>query len=130
MNTLSVYAISWTGMVILAVLNGTVREKVYRLYMTELSAHQLSTLILFILFGVYIWILTGMYQIESSSQAFVIGGVWVSLTIVFEFIFGHFVMGHTWGTLLQDYNLRKGRIWLLILIWVTVAPYVFYRVRP
>ena len=97
--------------------------------MRELSAHQLSTFIGFILFGLYIWSLTGIYQIESSSQAFVIGGMWLIMTILFEFIFGHFIMRHPWSKLLHDYNLLKGRVWLLVLIWTAVAPYVFYRIR-
>lgn len=116
-------------MVILAILNGVVREKIYGPFMRELSAHQLSTFIGLILFGLYIWTLTGIYRIESSSQAFVIGGMWLIMTIVFEFIFGHFLMGHPWSKLFHDYNIVKGRVWLLVLVWTAVAPYVFYRVR-
>jgi hypothetical protein len=129
MTILAIYALSWIGMVILAILNGAVREKTYGPFMRELSAHQLSTLIGLILFGLYIWVLTGIYRIESSSQAFVIGGMWLIMTILFEFIFGHFVMGHPWRKLFHDYNIVKGRVWLLVLIWTAVAPYVCYRVR-
>ena len=129
MTTLAIYAVSWIGMVILAVLNGVVREKIYGPFMQELSAHQLSTFIVLILFGLYIWALTGICRIESSSQAFMIGGMWFIMTITFEFIFGHFIIGHPWGKLLHDYNIIKGRVWLLVLIWTAVAPYVFYRVR-
>jgi hypothetical protein len=129
MTILAIYALSWIGMVILAILNGAVREKTYGPFMRELSAHQLSTLIGLILFGLYIWVLSGIYRIESSSQAFVIGGMWLMMTILFEFIFGHFVMGHPWRKLFHDYNIVKGRVWLLVLIWTAVAPYVCYRVR-
>lgn len=31
------------------------------------------------------------------------------LTIIFEFVFGHYIAGHTQGKLLNDYNLLKGR---------------------
>ena len=129
MTILAIYALSWIGMVILAILNGAVREKTYGPFMRELSAHQLSTLIGLILFGLYIWVLSGIYRIESSSQAFVIGGMWLMMTILFEFIFGHFVMGHPWRKLFHDYNIVKGRVWLLVIIWTAVAPYVCYRVR-
>jgi hypothetical protein len=116
-------------MVILAILNGAVREKVYGRFMSELSAHQLSTFTGLILFGFYIWILTGVCRIESSSQALMIGGLWLAMTILFEFVFGHFIMRHPWRKLLHDYNVLKGRLWLLMLIWIAIAPYVFYRVR-
>ena len=129
MNTLTIYAVSWIGMVVLAILNGAVREKIYGPFMQELSAHQLSTFTGLIIFGLYIWALTGIYPIESSIQAVLIGGMWVIMTILFEFIFGHFVMRHPWSKLFHDYNLLKGRVWLLVLIWTAIAPYVFYQVR-
>ncbi len=115
---------------ILSILNGALREKVYDQFMPELSAHQLSTFIGIILFGVYIWILTGVCRIESSKQAFVIGGMWLIMTVAFEFLFGRYVVGNTWNKLFRDYNLLKGRVWPLVLIWIAVAPYVFYRIRP
>jgi hypothetical protein len=129
MNTLTIYAVSWIGMVVLAILNGAIREKIYGPFMQELSAHQLSTFIALVIFGLYIWALTGIYPIESSIQAFLIGAMWVIMTILFEFIFGHFVMRHPWSKLFHDYNLLKGRVWLLVLIWTAIAPYVFYQVR-
>jgi hypothetical protein len=129
MKIVIVYTISWIGMVIFAVLNGALRAKTYGRLMNELSAHQLSTLIGLIFFGLYIWFLTGVFQIETSRQAFAIGAIWFIMTIVFEFIFGHYVMRNPWHKLFHDYNLLKGRIWSLVLIWTAVAPYVFYRIR-
>jgi hypothetical protein len=129
MKLVFIYALCWIGMVILAILNGALREKGYRKFMNELSAHQLSTIIGIILFGAYIWFLTGMFPIASSEQAFIIGGMWLVLTILFEFIFGHYVMHHPWSKLFHDYDIFKGRVWILILIWTTIAPYLFYRIR-
>ena len=129
MKIVLIYTASWLGMVILAILNGAIREKVYGKFMGELTAHQLSTLAGIILFGVYIWILTGMFRIESSRQALLIGSIWLIMTTVFEFVFGHYVMGHPWNRLLHDYNILKGRVWSLMLIWTFVAPYAFFRLR-
>ena len=129
MKNLSAYVLSWIGMVAIAILNGAIREKAYGPFMGELSAHQLSTFIIILLFGAYIWVLTGTYPIESPTQALIIGVMWLVMTVIFEFVFGHFVMGHPWSRLLQDYNLFKGRVWSLVLIWASVAPYLFYRIR-
>jgi hypothetical protein len=129
MKVILIYAACWLGMVVLAILNGGIREKLYGQFMRELSAHQLSTFIGIILFGVYIWILTGICRIESSKQALVIGGMWLFMTIIFEFIFGHFVMAHPWEKLFHDYNLMKGRVWILVLLWTAAAPYIFYSIR-
>ncbi len=86
----------------------------------------LSTLTGIFLFGLYIWALTDLYPIEWSRQAYLIGGMWLIMTILFEFIFGHFIMGNPWLRLLHGHNLFQGRLWLLVLIWTTVAPYIFY----
>ena len=56
-----------------------------------------------------------------------IGIIWLGLTILFEFGFGYYVMGNTWEKLLHDYNLAEGRVWSLFLVWITIAPYVFYK---
>jgi apolipoprotein N-acyltransferase len=48
-------------------------------------------------------------------------------TIAFEFGFGHFVAGHSWSKLLADYNVFNGRLWLLVLVWITIMPYGFYQ---
>ena len=116
-------------MVVLAILNGIMRESLYKQYMHELTAHQVSTLILLILVGIYVWFLTGLRPLESAKQALLIGVMWCGMTVVFEFVFGHYVAGHTWSKLFQDYNLVKGRLWSLVLIWTTIAPYIYYRIR-
>jgi len=123
------YTVCWIGLVVVAIVNGVVREKVYRQLMGELTAHQLSTVIGLAFFSVYIWILTRNWRIESTGQAFAIGAIWLGLTFVFEFIFGHYVIGHPWSRLFHDYNLLKGRLWVLVLIWTAIAPYTFYKLQ-
>lgn len=129
MKTVLIYAASWLGMVILAIVNGATRDRGYGPHMSKLAAHQLSTLIGLTLFGIYIWLFTGLRPIESSRQAVSIGATWFGMTVAFEFIFGHFVLKHTWNQLLEDYNLFKGRVWLLVPLWTAIAPYIFYRLR-
>lgn len=129
MKTVSVYATNWTGLMIIGILNGVIRVYLYAPAMSELHAHQLSTFIGLFLFGTYIWVLSGIRPMESAKQATVIGVTWLVLTVLFEFGFGHYVAGHSWEKLIADYNLLEGRLWLLVLVWITIAPRVFYRLR-
>ena len=126
-HVLVVYTLAWIPMVFIAIANAIVREMLYGQSMSELSAHQVSTVTAVILFGIYIWILARVWKIQTASQALTIGLVWLALTAAFEFLFGHFVMAHSWSRLLEDYNIFNGRLWLLVLIWITVAPYLFFR---
>jgi hypothetical protein len=116
-------------MVLIGILNGVIREAGYKRFLGELLAHQVSTVTGVILFGLYVWALSHRWRIQSSNQAVAIGLIWLVLTVAFEFLFGHYVMGHPWSRLLHDYNILEGRTWLLVLIWITIAPYVFYRLR-
>jgi len=49
------------------------------------------------------------------------------MTVAFEFLFGRYVAKRPWSDLLQDYNLLAGRVWVVVLVLVTVEPYLFYR---
>jgi hypothetical protein len=121
------FILAWIPMVLIAILNGIVREAWYANHLPELRAHQVSTLTAVVLFGIYIWVIIRVWRPESSRQAILIGLIWLALTVAFEFLFGHFVMGHPWSRLLNDYNILAGRVWSVVLLWITVAPYVFYR---
>ncbi len=123
------YAFAWLILVVAAIINGAIREAVYKNRLGDLRAHQVSTLTGIILFGVIIWGLSRLWPLQSAKQAWTVGFIWLALTIAFEFLFGHFVVGHPWSKLLHDYNILAGRVWMLVLIWTTIAPYVFYKLR-
>jgi hypothetical protein len=121
------YVLAWFPMVAIAIANGALRESWYGQHLTEPAAHQISTLTAVVLFGAYIWFVVQFWSPTSKAQAIAIGLLWLVMTIAFEFLFGHFVAGHTWERLLHDYNLLAGRVWPLVLVWVAVAPYLFFR---
>ncbi len=123
------YTLAWIPMVFIAVLNGTLREFGYKSFVGDLAAHQISTASAILFFGIYIWILTGVWPLRSTSQALAVGLIWLVLTVAFEFLFGHYVAGHSWSRLLADYNIFAGRIWVLVLIWIAVAPMLMRRLR-
>ncbi|TVM35262.1 hypothetical protein [Oceanidesulfovibrio marinus] len=112
----------WLILVPIAIANGAARELTFGKRLPELRAHQLSTLTGTILFAVYYWILSFFWQISSYSEAFTIGLFWLALTVLFEFVFGHYVLKHPWSRLLADYNLARGRLWVLVLIWTFLGP--------
>jgi hypothetical protein len=54
--------------------------------------------------------------------------MWMTLTILFEFGVRHYVVGDSWSEFLEAYNILEGRVWRLFILWVGLAPYVFYRI--
>lgn len=51
----------------------------------------------------------------------------IRVAIAVEFGFGQFVMGHSWSTLLHDYNVFAGRIWILVLLTTLLGPWLLGR---
>jgi len=126
---MKIYLFAWIPMAFLAVANGFVREKGYRELVGELRAHQISTLTGVILFFAYTWLLSLRWPLASQGQALAIGACWCCFTIAFEIIFGRFVRRYSWRQIGADYNLLKGRLWGLLLVWLFVLPEIVYRIR-
>lgn len=121
------YLLAWIPMVFIGILNGVIREATYGKGLDELQAHQISTVTAVILLGSYILALTYFFPFNSALEAITVGFLWLILTVIFEFTFGHYVAKHSWQELLRDYNLFAGRVWLIVLLWILIAPLLFYR---
>lgn len=116
-------------MILIAIANGTVREFVYGPRMSTLAAHQLSTLTALVLFTAYTWALAVWMPLAGVGQALRVGLMWLVMTIAFEFVFGRYVAGHSWAALFADYNIFKGRVWVLIPVAVFILPYLVHVMR-
>lgn len=119
--------VAWFVMLVVSIANGAVRDFFYGKHMGALAAHQLSTAISLVLLGTVIWSYVTLYPPRSDHEAVVVGLAWLALTVAFEFLFFHYVGGHSWSDLLANYNVLKGRIWVFVPLWIAVAPWLFYR---
>lgn len=120
------YLLLWLPMLGIAFANGALRELVLRRFLAELPAHQISTALLLLFFGLYIGWAVRRWPPASQAQAWAVGLAWLALTLAFEFLFGHYASGRPWSALLAEYDLLAGRVWALVPLWVAVAPAVFY----
>lgn len=123
------YLIAWLPMVAIAIANGVLRDVWYGPRVGELAAHQISTFSAALWLGLYIRWVVRTWPPVSGRHAIAVGLVWLAMTVAFELGFGHWVAGHPWEHLLGDYNLLAGRLWVLLLLWITLAPYLFRRLH-
>lgn len=128
MKNIYIHILWWFAFPFLGILNGTIRELTYKKFVGDLPAHQISTITGIVFFGIIFYLIFRKWKIESIKYAFIVGFVWLFLTIFFEFGFGHYIMGNPWQKLFHDYNLTEGRVWSLFLVWVTIAPFIFYKI--
>jgi hypothetical protein len=120
---------AWLGLPVLGIANGGIRDATYKQVTGEVAAHQLSTVTLLGLMAAYLWVLEGCWPIRTSREAFTIGGSWAVLTILFEFGFGHYVVGDSWSSLLHAYNVADGQVWAAVPLWTVVGPEIVRRLR-
>ena len=112
---------AWTGLAALAVANGLSRG-LYARSLGEDRAHQVSTATLVAALVPYTRAVDRRWPIPTAGTATGIGVTWAALTVAFEFGFGHYVAKQSWQTLLADYDLRRGRLWPLVLVATAAAP--------
>jgi len=114
-----------------AIVNAGLREKIWTPRFGEHAGHVLSTLIFLAVLLLAIYAFLRFVDVSySPGDLWLLGVLWLALTVAFEFGFGHYVMGHQWDTLLQDYNLLAGRVWALIpLAWLVVPRLIGWLLR-
>lgn len=121
------YELVWFLLALVAIANGVLREATYANHLSELSAHQVSTVIGALFSGLLVYSVSRVWPFRSAAQAWGVGALWLVQTVLFEFLFGHYVAGHSWDRLLSDYNLLEGRLWGLFLLWLLAMPYLVFR---
>lgn len=121
---LFLYALGiWVALLVLAIVNATIRETFYEPKLGDDVGHAVSSIVAIAYTLVVTCLFVSYVKADvTRTDLLLIGAFWLILTIVFEFGFGHYVMGRSWDYLLADYNILKGRLWSLVLLTTFVAP--------
>jgi hypothetical protein len=118
----------WFVLLIMAVLNGSVRESVITPKFGAVAGHIISTIMLSAIILVVTWFSILWIGARSTTDAFVVGFTWLALTVAFEFLGGHYLFRRPWEELFADYNIFRGRIWTVVLLSTLFAP--IWATRP
>jgi len=121
---------AWVILLILAIINAVIRETVYAPKIGELPAHQISSIVFICVIFLFTYIFLKIVNIEATgTQYLMLGIMWLILTVAFEFLFGHYIVGHSWSKLLTDYNILEGRLWGIVLLTLTIAPWLINKLN-
>ena len=112
----------WFAIMLIAILNGAARDLLLVPRLGDLVARALSCLMLAALIVLVTWVSLRWIHPASLGDAWTIGVMWLTMTLTFEFVAGHYLFHTEWSTLLADYNLFAGRLWILVLVATTIAP--------
>jgi len=114
--------IVWFGLLLLAFTNAALREGWLMRRLSEGLAHAISSLTLALGIALAGWYATAWVGPHSRQDAWLVGSIWLGLTLAFEFLAGHYLFGRSWAVLLSDYDVFAGRLWVVVLAATVVTP--------
>lgn len=119
----------WALLMVIAIANGVLREKLLMEWFSTGTARIVSTAMLAVLVLLVTVVTVGWLRLRGRLGYRSVGVIWVSLSVAFEFLFGHYVLGESWQVLLAAYRIDQGSPWPVFLLVVLVAPYLAATLR-
>jgi uncharacterized BrkB/YihY/UPF0761 family membrane protein len=121
-RTLRRWVVAWVGAAGVGIVNGALRELAYKDRVGDSKANRISVATLVALLALYFSVLQRRSPLATKRDALSIGAIWVVLTVLFEFGFGHYVDGDSWEELFANYDMTEGNLWVLVLLWIGAGP--------
>lgn len=120
----------WFVLLILALINATIRETTYKpLLIPHIGvwAHQISSLTGILLFfvGIYIF-LKKVKEAYTQKDLITVGFIWIGMTILFETTMNMYVRHLSFKQVLQTYYFWTGDTWIFVLLSLIVSPLVVH----
>lgn len=119
----------WFLILVLAIINGTVREKALIPVMGAVGGLMASGAILSACIFLVALFGAGWFGAADASRFWLIGVLWLALTLIFEFGFGRFVQHKDWAELFQAYTFKGGNVWPIVLLVTLVSPWLGARLQ-
>jgi hypothetical protein len=119
----------WVAILLLAIINGVLRENLLIPELGRVAGLLTSGLVLSGCIFLVALLAAHWYGPLSPSRYWAIGGLWLLLTLGFEFSFGRLVQHKEWADLLEAYTFRNGNIWPIVLVFVLISPWLTARLR-
>ena len=112
----------WVIIAIFAIVNGVFRENILAPVLGKTLALPISGLSLSIIIFVVTSLAFSLINGNDKLTYILIGLQWVFLTLMFELVFGHFVVGKSWADIFAVFNIVKGDLFLVVLATSLVSP--------
>jgi hypothetical protein len=118
----------WLAIIPCAILNGGLREKVLVPLMGMKRALPLSGILLCALIFLVTWFLLPLLGPQTGKTYILIGICWLVATVLFEYLMG-LSNGTSREAMLQAYNITTGNLWLVVVLFTAIVPYLVGALR-
>ena len=118
----------WLALIPLAFLNGGLREIVINPLVGKEYGQLISCFSLCLLLFVLCWFLIPKIGRGTAKTYLTIGLYWMLLTVLFETCL-ELLTGNTFAGVLKTYDITTGNLWLLVVLFVGIAPWLTAKSR-
>lgn len=114
----------WLLIVVAAIINGVLREKLIAPLVGIELALPISGIVLSAV--IFLFSLMSVPFIGSlEGKVFLLIGIyWVLLTLSFEFLFGHYVVGKSWAEIMRVFDIQNGDLFIVVLFVTAFSPWI------
>lgn len=119
----------WFIIALLAIVNGIFRENVLVGMIGPNMAVPVSGITLSMIVLIVTYVSFPLFGKHHALTYFFIGLQWVVMTLLFEFIFGHYVMGKSWSDILEVFHIMRGNLFIIVLAVSLISPLLMAKVK-
>lgn len=119
----------WFVIAILAIENGVFRESVLVSTLGQNIALPVSGITLSIIVFIVTYVSFPLFGKNNSLSYFFIGLQWVLMTLIFEFLLGHYVLEKSWSGILDIFNIMKGNLFIIVLVVSLLSPLLAAKIK-
>jgi hypothetical protein len=119
----------WLVIMAAAVINGVIRDEWLNPLLGDSFALPLSGVMLSLLIFIITYFSVTLIGLSTTLTCLVIGLFWVILTLSFEYLFGHFVLGMPWYEISRVFDVTRGNLFVLALFAAALSPWIAARLR-
>lgn len=111
----------WLGLLVLAILNGVLRERFLIPHFGLFAGYIVSGLLLCVLvLGVALLVTPSLHY--KAVNLWTVGALWLILTLGFEFTFGLGIQHKSLSEVLHAYTFAAGNLWPVVLLMIFFGP--------
>ncbi len=119
----------WLVIIAVETIHGILRTLLLVPMMGDFPARQISVFTgSFLIFGVTLFFINWIAA-KTTLQLLIVGVLWVALTVIFEITLGRLVLDLSWDRITEDYNIARGGLLGLGLLFMAVSPLLAAKLR-
>lgn len=119
----------WLVIMCIEFVHGALRTLLLAPLIGDFLARQISVLTGSLMILTVAFLFVRWLRAHTTGSLLLAGLLWLLLTLLFEFGFGHFILKLSWERLASDYDLRHGGLMPLGLVVLLLAPLIAAKLR-